>query len=172
VDFVPKGFSWPAWPTYPKPIDESITQAKAAVARAMTILSKEGIFVGGVVASVNSDKCAACLTCVRTCPYGRSQHRLKKATRSLILRRLAWVRRLRGRVPGQSDCPVESIFTDEQIMAKTGRAVSGGERIKKGNKVSKVQGTRQMNDGHGTRVHRRRGKPKSKRFPCTVRRSP
>ncbi|MBW1888452.1 MAG: CoB--CoM heterodisulfide reductase iron-sulfur subunit A family protein, partial [Deltaproteobacteria bacterium] len=68
VDFASEGLFMAGLAHYPKPIDESITQAKAAVSRAMTIVSKESILVGGVVASVNSDRCAACLTCVRTCP--------------------------------------------------------------------------------------------------------
>ena len=53
----------------PKLIRETIAQARAAVARACTILSKDKMLVGGVVAVVNGEKCAACLTCVRVCPY-------------------------------------------------------------------------------------------------------
>jgi heterodisulfide reductase subunit A-like polyferredoxin len=40
---------------YPKPLEESIAQAKAAASRAMTILSKEALLVGGVVATVEAD---------------------------------------------------------------------------------------------------------------------
>ncbi len=54
---------------YPKPIDESIAQAKAAAGRAATFLSKDKVEVGGIVAVVDQDKCAVCLTCVRTCPF-------------------------------------------------------------------------------------------------------
>jgi heterodisulfide reductase subunit A-like polyferredoxin len=53
----------------PKNMRESVAQAEAAVARAITILSKDRIAAGGVVARVESEKCAACLTCVRICPY-------------------------------------------------------------------------------------------------------
>ena len=38
-------------------------------ARAATILSKENILAGGIVATVEEAKCAACLTCVRVCPF-------------------------------------------------------------------------------------------------------
>ena len=55
VDFASEGLFMAGLAHYPKPIDETITQAKAAVARAMTILSKDRIYVGGVVASVDSD---------------------------------------------------------------------------------------------------------------------
>lgn len=53
----------------PKLITETISQASAAAARACTILSKEKMMVGGVIAVVEGEKCAACLTCVRVCPY-------------------------------------------------------------------------------------------------------
>jgi heterodisulfide reductase subunit A-like polyferredoxin len=53
----------------PKFVDESIYQARGAAARASTVLSKKELWVGGVVAVVDPDRCAACLTCVRSCPY-------------------------------------------------------------------------------------------------------
>ncbi len=53
----------------PKLISETISQASAAAARASTLLSKERITISGVVARVEGEKCAACLTCVRVCPY-------------------------------------------------------------------------------------------------------
>jgi len=54
---------------YPKPIDESIAQAKAAVSRAVTLLSKDRIFSSGAIAEVESMKCASCGVCVSICPY-------------------------------------------------------------------------------------------------------
>jgi len=53
----------------PKRIDESISQALAASARACRLLSQDYIEVGGVVARVDPELCAACLICVRACPY-------------------------------------------------------------------------------------------------------
>jgi heterodisulfide reductase subunit A len=101
---------------YPKSVDESITQAKAAVARAMTILSKDVIHVGGVVAAVDPDRCAACLTCVRTCPYGAP---------SIGQEGYAVIdpAECRGCGVCVAECPGKAIslqhFTDEQILAKT-----------------------------------------------------
>jgi heterodisulfide reductase subunit A-like polyferredoxin len=40
-----------------------------AAARAATILSKPELMAGGIVATVDAERCAACLTCVRVCPY-------------------------------------------------------------------------------------------------------
>jgi len=54
---------------YPKDLGETITQGKAAAARAMEILQKDTIEVGGLVAEVMPDMCAVCCTCVRTCPF-------------------------------------------------------------------------------------------------------
>ena len=69
VDFASDGMFLCGLAHSPKNILESIAQAEGAVARAITILSKDRIAVGGVVAHVEGDKCAACLTCVRVCPY-------------------------------------------------------------------------------------------------------
>ncbi len=69
VDFATDGIYLAGLGHGPKLIRESISQASAAVARACTILSKDKMLVGGVVAVVDGEKCAACLTCVRVCPY-------------------------------------------------------------------------------------------------------
>jgi heterodisulfide reductase subunit A len=69
VDFATDGMYLAGGVHGPKLISESISQANAAAARACTILSKEKMLVGGVVAVVEGERCAACLTCVRVCPY-------------------------------------------------------------------------------------------------------
>jgi heterodisulfide reductase subunit A len=54
----------------PRFIDETIAQARAAAARAATVLSKSHLEIPGQVARVNPDNCVACATCVKVCPYG------------------------------------------------------------------------------------------------------
>ena len=54
---------------YPKPIDESIAQAQAAVSRAVTLLAKKSILVSGTVAYVDPAFCSGCGVCVAICPY-------------------------------------------------------------------------------------------------------
>jgi len=54
---------------YPKPIDESIAHAKAAAARAVTLLARQKIFSSGTIAQVDQANCAACGVCVSICPY-------------------------------------------------------------------------------------------------------
>jgi len=53
----------------PKPMREVISQALAAGRQAAGLLSLSAITPGGTVASVDAARCAACLTCVRVCPY-------------------------------------------------------------------------------------------------------
>jgi heterodisulfide reductase subunit A len=53
----------------PKPLDESIAQAQAAAARAVTVLSALEISVSGTVALVDPNTCSQCGVCVAVCPY-------------------------------------------------------------------------------------------------------
>lgn len=54
---------------YPKFIEECITNAQAAAGRAITVLSRPHMYIGGVISVVDQSKCVGCLTCVRTCPF-------------------------------------------------------------------------------------------------------
>jgi heterodisulfide reductase subunit A-like polyferredoxin len=73
VDFVNAGFFMAGAAHGPKFAEEVIAQAKAAASRAATVLSRSEMMVGGEVAVVDAERCVACLTCVRTCPYGVPQ---------------------------------------------------------------------------------------------------
>jgi len=55
---------------YPKPLEESISQAQAAASRAITLLARKTLQVSGQVAGVNLAKCSACGVCVEICPFG------------------------------------------------------------------------------------------------------
>jgi len=70
VDFASEGIFMCGTAHSPKFIDEAIAQAQAAVGRATTILAKNQLEVGGAICQVDREKCIACLTCVRACPYG------------------------------------------------------------------------------------------------------
>jgi heterodisulfide reductase subunit A-like polyferredoxin len=69
VDFSSDGLFLAGMAHYPKFLGEAVVQAQAAAARAATILSRDWLEVGGIVAEVDAEKCVACLTCVRICPY-------------------------------------------------------------------------------------------------------
>jgi heterodisulfide reductase subunit A len=69
VDFPTEGVFICGLAHAPKLIDESIAQAKAAVARAVTILSKDRIEAGGTVSMVDKQKCSGCGVCEQVCPF-------------------------------------------------------------------------------------------------------
>jgi len=54
---------------YPKPIDESIAQAKAAASCAVTMLARGRIFASGNIAETDPMLCSSCGVCVSVCPY-------------------------------------------------------------------------------------------------------
>jgi heterodisulfide reductase subunit A len=77
VDFATDGVFVCGMAHAPKPIDESITQAQAAAARAVTLLSAKIIPVSGTVAEVNGAHCSQCGTCVSVCPYSAPRYNEK-----------------------------------------------------------------------------------------------
>ena len=54
---------------YPKPIDESIAQGKAAASRAVTLLARKNINTSGTVAATDPINCSSCGVCMSICPY-------------------------------------------------------------------------------------------------------
>ncbi len=99
----------------PKTIRESITQALAVAGRAQTLLAKKEINLGAAVAKVDGTKCAACLICVRACPFGipfineDGYSQIDPA-------------KCHGCGVCAADCPAKAIqllsFEDDQILAK------------------------------------------------------
>ena len=53
----------------PKDISESVSQASAAAAKALAILSKDKILHEPIIAEVEEDLCSGCGLCIRVCPY-------------------------------------------------------------------------------------------------------
>ena len=69
VDFVTDGVFMAGMAHYPKPVEESIAQAQAAAARAMTVLSRKELSLPGLVAVIDKTKCVSCGVCWSICPY-------------------------------------------------------------------------------------------------------
>jgi len=69
VDFATDGIFLAGMAHYPKPIEESIAQAKAAASRASVALAQDRITVEGAVSHVNQILCRGCGKCVEVCPY-------------------------------------------------------------------------------------------------------
>jgi heterodisulfide reductase subunit A len=106
----------------PKPLEESISQAKAAAARAIAILSKPYILVGGVVAKVDPEKCAVCCTCVRTCPVRVPKIIPNSENSSSHGHAFMEPAICQGCGICVSECPAKAIklqfFSDEELVAK------------------------------------------------------
>jgi heterodisulfide reductase subunit A-like polyferredoxin len=54
----------------PRFIEETLTMAQCAGQQALKVLSQDEMTTTAAIAEVNPDMCAACLVCVRTCPFG------------------------------------------------------------------------------------------------------
>jgi heterodisulfide reductase subunit A-like polyferredoxin len=123
VDFPADGIFLAGMAHYPKLLDETIAQAGAAAARAASILSKEKLEVGGVVAVVDTAKCTACLTCVRICPFGAvTINPDLVGVGDIVGAAEIASAACRGCGLCPAECPAKAIqlqhFTDDQVLAK------------------------------------------------------
>jgi len=69
VDFATEGIFVAGMAHCPKTIEDSISQANAAVSRACTILSKDEIEAEGKTAVIDMSRCTGCGMCVENCAY-------------------------------------------------------------------------------------------------------
>jgi len=69
VDFATEGVYLCGLAHAPKNLRESITQGKAAAARAATVISKDTLETEGTIAQVNESLCAGCGACEKVCAY-------------------------------------------------------------------------------------------------------
>jgi heterodisulfide reductase subunit A len=70
VDFATDGIFLAGMAHYPKPVEESVAQAKAAASRAVVVLSRDTVTVDGVVSQVNEALCRGCAACEQACAFG------------------------------------------------------------------------------------------------------
>ena len=123
MDFIREGVFFCGMAHYPKFIDECIANAQATAARALTILTKDVLYVGGVIAEVDQSKCVGCLTCVRTCPFEIPKVRYVDVGVGGI-KGAAFIEPAlcQGCGTCTAECPAKAIqlraYRDEQIMAQ------------------------------------------------------
>ncbi len=70
LDFATDGVYVAGTARWPAHLEETITQAYGAAARAATILTKDHVKSSGVVACVDADLCRGCGRCVEVCAFG------------------------------------------------------------------------------------------------------
>ena len=106
----------------PKLLHESISQAFAAASRATTFLSQTELTLSAVTARVESELCASCLICVRSCPY--QVPRINEDGVSEIDVALC-----HGCGVCAAECPAKAIelnwYEDVQIMSKVDALLEG-----------------------------------------------
>lgn len=123
MDFMAEGIFVAGMAHYPKFIEEAIAHAQATAGRAITILSKQPLYIGGSVAVVDQAKCVGCLTCARTCPFGIPQIQSDHAGVGQIMG-AAYIdpALCQGCGTCTGECPAKAIqllaYTDEQILAQ------------------------------------------------------
>jgi len=101
---------------FPKDIPESVTQARAAVARILAKIAQGKIAVDAIYSEVNPRLCAGCQTCIGMCAYGAIEFNQEKKVSNII----SAVCKACGCCAAA--CPAGAIkvrhFTDEQIFAQ------------------------------------------------------
>jgi heterodisulfide reductase subunit A len=125
MEFADDGIFLAGMAHYPKFIEESITHALACAGRALTILSRPAIQLGGVVAEVDPAKCTGCLTCVRACPFSIPKIRPDAIGVGNLIG-AAWIdpARCQGCGTCTAECPARAIqlrhYRDDQISIGVG----------------------------------------------------
>ncbi len=116
VDFATDGIFMAGLAHSPKFIDESISQAYGAVARACTIISKKSIETEPIIAEVDEDLCEGCRICEEICPYNAIE-RDEESRKAHVMEALC-----KGCGACAATCPQKAItmqnFTDNQVLAE------------------------------------------------------
>jgi len=122
VDFATEGVFLCGMAHSPKYIDESISQASGAVARAATILSKKTLEAEGAIAYINENLCITCGRCMEVCPYSAIERNEQSEVKVLEVL-------CKGCGNCAVTCPTGAItmqhFTNKQIQAMI-EAIVGG----------------------------------------------
>jgi len=118
VDCVTDGIYLAGLAHYPKPLEESVAQAKAAAVRAATVLSQRQVEVEPTVAAVDQNLCIGCGLCELSCPY-HAVHLIQVPGKGLRAENLSAY--CKGCGICAAGCPQRAIdmmhFRDRQVLA-------------------------------------------------------
>ena len=128
LDFATEGVYLCGLAHGPKAIDECISQASGAAARALTVLSHDTIEAEGAVAVVDEDACSGCRTCEAVCEF-KAIEMVEKGdkVRSHVLGEVC-----KGCGVCAATCPSGAIsvghFRDAEIMSQVRAALQEAQR--------------------------------------------
>jgi heterodisulfide reductase subunit A len=124
VDSATKGVFFAGCAEGPKDIKESVTQASAAAARAMRLMTPGRLLVEAITAEVRAEDCTSCGICAQVCPYNAITVE-KKSGRPAVVREAACA----GCGTCAAECPENAIhmhhFSDGQINAQIDAILEG-----------------------------------------------
>ena len=116
VDSATKGIFFAGCAEGPKDIKDSVTQASAAAARAMRLMTPGRLLVEAITAEVEAGQCTSCGICAKVCPYNAITVD-KKAGKPAVVTEAACA----GCGTCAAECPSDAIhmhhFTDQQILS-------------------------------------------------------
>jgi heterodisulfide reductase subunit A len=121
VEFATEGIFLCGMGHYPKPIEESIAQAQAAAAKALTVLTKENIIVGGIVSHIVPELCSGCMGCIDVCPFGAIAYLAEKNIAEVNQALCKGCGACAAACP--SEAPVLMGFTNKQMYAQIKTAI-------------------------------------------------
>jgi heterodisulfide reductase subunit A len=127
VDFASDGLFLAGLAHYPKPVEETVTQAQAAVARASTVLAKTRIDLDSIKAGVVEERCDGCALCLDVCPYNAiSLEEIAYSGGKRVIK--IEVAKCKGCGCCQATCPKEGVevagFTNEQLATQVAAALA------------------------------------------------
>jgi len=123
VDFATDGIFLAGLAHSPKRIDETLSQAAAAAARAVAVLSQGTLLAEGIISTVDEGACTGCGTCIAICPFGAIERTEDDKARVVGVL-------CKGCGVCAAMCPEGAIdilgFTDEQLAAQVRSAFEEG----------------------------------------------
>jgi len=122
VDFSAAGVFMCGDAAGPKNLFESLLEGRAVAARCAAILGRGSVTAPGVYARVTPEKCAACLGCVRVCPFNVP----------VIAGNISWIEPVQCQGCGicVAECPNAAIhligYRKEQLLSQVRAGLAGG----------------------------------------------
>jgi len=117
VDAPTRGVYFAGCSESPKDVKDSVTQARAAAARAGILLNAGKVTVEAITCSIDQDLCTACELCVAVCPYGALSADKKQKVKATVVEAAC-----AGCGTCGATCAFGAIsmrhFTDAQIVAQ------------------------------------------------------